>query len=226
MDNQSQLQTRGQGGTKRGTAIRRSGRITAQRLVHTARDMLTTENLERFTMRAVADRAGVGLANLQYYFPTRKDLARALYLDVGERYEAAYAACLASAPEEPLARLTAVLRWNMEDISQRSTQRFFIQLWALLGSLDDFEGDYIRELYAIDIGQLSAHIRALRPELSAIEIRQRATLIAALTEGLLLLIRDTDNDTGRRQALLEACVQAALAIATDTDPTNPAQESA
>lgn len=169
-------------------------------------------------MRAVADRAGVSLANLQYYFPNKKDLARALYLDVGEHYRATYAACLASAPEEPLARLTAILRWNMEDITRRSTQRFFIQLWALLGSLDDFEGEYLRELYAIDIEQLSEHIQALQPDLPATQIRQRATLVAALIEGLLLLIRDVDGDARRRQALVEACVQAALAIATGTDP--------
>lgn len=213
MDNQSRPKTGGPGGTKRGTATRRAGRITAQRLVQTARDMLTTENLERFTMRAIADRAGVSLANLQYYFPTRRDLARALYLDVGERYRVAYAACLASAPEEPVARLTAILKWNMEDITRHSTLRFFVQLWALLGSLDDFQGDYIRELYAIDIEQLSEHIHALQPAATASEIRQRATLIAALIEGLLLLIRDVGNDADRRQALLDTCVRTALAIA-------------
>ncbi len=221
MDYQLQPDTDGGKGTKRGTATRRAGRVTSQRLVQTAQDMLANENLERFTMRAVADRAGVSLANLQYYFPTRKDLARALYLDVGERYQAAYDACLATAPEEPLARLTAILRWNMEDVSRRSTQRFFIQLWALLGSLDDFEGDYIRELYAIDIEQLSHHIRNLKPDISAAETRQRATLIAALTEGLLLLLHDVDQDTERRKALLESCVQTGLAIANGASAPPP-----
>lgn len=206
----------GQSATKRGTATRRAGKATAARLVDAAHDMLSSENLERFTLRAVADRAGVSLANLQYYFPRKEDLARALYLDVGERYRTAYADCLAAAPREPRARLTAVLRWNMEDITRPATQQFFIQLWTLLGSLDDFQGAYIKALYAIDIQQLGEHIQAWQPQLPDAEARQRATLIASLIEGLMLLARDTDDELPRQQALLDACVQTCLAIARGT----------
>lgn len=206
-------QTSGHSGAKRGTATRQAGKATAARLVGAARDMLTSENFERFSLRAVADRAGVSLANLQYYFPRREDLARALYLDVGERYRDAYAACLATAPDAPLPRLEAILRWNLEDIARPATQQFFIQLWTLLGTLDDFEGVYIRELYAIDITQLSEHIRALEPAPDNREARRRATLIAALIEGLMLLVRDTDDAPDQKKALLEAGVQTALAIA-------------
>lgn len=212
MKNQLRPDT-GHSGTKRGTATRRAGKATAAKLVEAARDMLASENFERFSLRAVADRAGVSLANLQYYFPRKEDLARALYLDVGERYRVAYAACLAAAPDEPGARLEAVLRWNMEDIARPATQQFFIQLWTLLGSLDDFQGAWIRELYAIDITQLSEHIQALEPAPGEREARRRATLIAALIEGLMLLARDTDSDPDQKNALLEAGVQTALAIA-------------
>jgi len=57
-------------------------------------------------MRNVADRAGVSLANLQYYFTRRKDLAQAILQDVGDSYRAAYDECLAAAPDSPEERFS------------------------------------------------------------------------------------------------------------------------
>ncbi len=208
-------------GTKQGTATRSAGKRTAARLVQVARELLTTEPLEHFSMRAVADRAGVGLANLQYYFPRREDLARALYLDVGDRYAAAYTECLKTAPEDPVARFRAILRWNLHDITLKATRQFFIQLWALLGSIDGFEGHYLRELYAIDIAQLSEHLGAIHPAADSEDIHRRATVIAAMIEGLLLLVSDVEHDAGRRQALLDEAMNAALAIALNESRPAP-----
>ena len=124
-------------GVRQGTATRRAGRETAARLVAAAHEQLEVETLERFSMRNVAERAGVSLANLQYYFPRREDLLRALYQDLDTRYRAAYEEVLAQAPDDPVERFQAVLEYNMKDISKRSTRQFFMQLWALLGSIDN-----------------------------------------------------------------------------------------
>lgn len=199
-------------GTKKGTATRSSGKRTAARLVQVAHDLLATEPFENFSMRAVADRAGVGLANLQYYFPHREDLARALYLDVGDRYQAAYNRCLENAPEEPAERFKAILRWNMHDITLKSTRQFFIQLWTLLGSIDNYEGCYLHELYAIDINQLSEHISAIDPTADYDDLRRRATLIAAMIEGLLL-VGNLGQDPAATRTLLDQATETALAIA-------------
>ncbi|QIB64576.1 TetR/AcrR family transcriptional regulator [Kineobactrum salinum] len=209
----------GRQGTRHGTATRSAGKRTAARLVQAARELLTTEPLEHFSMRAVADRAGVGLANLQYYFPRREDLARALYLDVGDRYAAAYGDCLKTAPKDPVERFRTILRWNLHDITTKSTRQFFIQLWTLLGSIDGFDGKYLRELYAIDIAQLSEHLGAIHPAADGEDIYRRATVIAAMIEGLLLLVSDVEHDADRKQALLDEAMSAALAIAlSETRP--------
>ena len=191
-----------QPGVRQGTATRRGGRRTAARLLQAAQEMLGQDNFERFSLRAVADRAGVSLANLQYYYPKREDLARALCSEVGERYRNSYVDCLACAPEDPLQRLVAVLRFNLVDIRQRATRRFFIQLWALLGSIDDFEGAYLRELYRIDVDQLTEHLAPVAGTDSLPEQRRRATLIAALIEGLML-VQDCEPDEAASAALIE-----------------------
>jgi len=201
------------GGVRRGTATRKAGRETAARLVAAARELLETENYERFSMRSVAERAGVSLANLQYYFPRREDLAKALFNDIADRYTAAYEECLARAPEDPVERFRLVLRWNMEDIGKKSTRQFFIQFWALLGSLDDFKGRYLRELYAVDIGQLGEHIGAIHAGMDEREIRQRATLIAAMIEGLMVVTGDFGDTGGNSGILRAAALGTALEIA-------------
>jgi AcrR family transcriptional regulator len=178
--------------------------------------LLETENYERFSMRNVAERAGVSLANLQYYFPNREALARALLTDVAARYRAAYEACLANASEDPVERFQIVLRWNMEDIGQRSTRQFFIQLWALLGSLDNFGGGYLRDVYDLDVEQLAEHITAMQPHLSQGEITKRATLIAAMIEGLMVVTGDFGDARTKTSPLHAAALQTAMDIATKT----------
>jgi len=200
-------------GVRRGTATRRAGQVTAARIVEAAQVLLETDAYERFSMRSVAERAGVSLANLQYYFPKREDLAKALNLEVGKRYQAAYEDCLKDAPGDPVERFKVVLRYNMQDISKRPTRQFFIQLWALLGSLDDFRGQYLQQLYAIDIYQLQEPIKAIHPRMGDVELERRATLIAAMIEGLMVVSGDLQQQAANREALFEAAFETALAIA-------------
>jgi AcrR family transcriptional regulator len=200
-------------GVRTGTATRKAGQATAARIVQAAHELLETQNYERFSLRNVAELAGVNLANLQYYFPHREDLAKAMSLDVGIRYRAAYEICLEGAPADPVERFKVVLRHNMQDISNKSTRRFFVQFWALLGTLDNFNGRYLEELYAIDIYQLSEHIKAIQPTLTEQELERRATLIASMIEGLLVVTGDLRKNQALRNMLYEEAFDQALGIA-------------
>src|SRR5215510_1326659 len=84
-----------------GTGTRRSGRAAAQRILRSAHVLLAKGGGHtQFSMRNVAARAGIHLANLQYYFPTRDALLDALLQDVGRRYREAYQRRLAAAPAD------------------------------------------------------------------------------------------------------------------------------
>src|SRR6185312_3871426 len=131
--------------------------------------------------------AGLHLANLQYYFPTRDALVDALLQDVGQRYRAAYARCLAQAGADRTARFAAILNFNLEDVGKRATRRYFIQLWALLDGLDGHSGRRLKEMYALDIDQLTERIQELDAHASTTDVRRRATLLAAMIEGLMVV---------------------------------------
>ena len=171
----------------RSAATPRASNETAVRIVEAARELLLTEGYAQFSMRNVAGRAGVHLANVQYYFRTRDDLVRALLEDTGARYRASYDELRANAPADRIARFLAVIDFNLKDIAAWETRRYFIQLWALLTEIDGHSGHLMNDLYAIDIELLSECVTELVPEAEPAEVRRRASLIAAMIEGMVVV---------------------------------------
>ena len=173
--------------TKRAATGRRAGNDTAARVVLAARELLMTEGYAQFSMRNVAARAGLHLANVQYYYKTREDLVTALLDDTGERYRAAYEELRSKAPADREARFKAIIEFNLKDIATAATRRYFIQLWALLTEIDGRAGHLMQDLYAIDIQQLSECIADLVPDTEPAEVRRRASVLAALIEGMVVV---------------------------------------
>ena len=166
---------------------RRRENPTAQRLLDAAREVLTRDGSTAFSMRNVAQEAKLRLATVQYYFPTRDDLVRAMMRDTESRYRVAYEESLACVPAEPLERFKAILRFNLKDVANPVTRRWIMQMWALLSTLDAQSGTLHDEFYDMDISGLSTYIAELCPDTPAAEIRRRATLLAAMLEGLVVV---------------------------------------
>src|SRR6201992_2048215 len=112
--------------TKRTAKGRRAGNDTAARIVLAARELLMTEGYAQFSMRNVAARAGLHLANVQYYYKTREDLVEALVADTGERYRSSYAELRAKGPTEREARFEAIVEFTLKEIATSETRRYFI----------------------------------------------------------------------------------------------------
>lgn len=200
-------------GVRQGTATRRAGKATAARIVVAAREVLEQEDVARFTMRNIAERADISLANLQYYYKTRGDLIEALFIELEKTYQQAYEDHLSIVGTSPTERFKAVLNFNFNEITSSKTRRFFVQLWAVIGSLDDFSGAKFGQLYAIDIAQLSFPISALVPDESQEEITRRATLLAAVIEGLMIVGGEQDMNSPSTRSLLKSAEALAFRIA-------------
>ena len=181
---------------------------------------MISDGYAQFSMRSVAAKAGLHLANVQYYFPTPKDLVRGLMHDTGNRYQALYEKALTTAPVDPRSRFQAVLEFNLKDISSAHTRRFFTSLWALLTDIDGASNRLLSELYEIDIQQLHELIAPLDPNASPIEIRRRATLLAAMIEGLHIVQGAHSRNHGEMKHLMAQARSVGLLIAmgfsTDT----------
>ncbi len=183
------------------------------RILEVTREMLLHAEGGELTMRSVAARAGLHLNNVQYYFKTRYDLVKALIAYIGEHYQQAYDALLARVGTDPAVRFRSIVRFNLEDSFKTETRTLFVHLWALLNELDGRTGELIGELYAINIAQLSGALAAVYPDLSDEEIGRRVTLIAGLTEGLMLVRGSSWPSAPRTLKLLESAFTQAMRIA-------------
>jgi AcrR family transcriptional regulator len=138
-------------------------------------------------VRTVAAAAGMHLSNLQYYFPTRDALIRALLVHVQDYYMERYAERFAALPPDPMPRFVAMVDYLIEDIHSAETRRFFIQLWALLDSTDR-RARMLNALYAQHLENIGRYIRDINPALPPGALQQRAAMVAAMIEGMMLML--------------------------------------
>ena len=204
--------------TKRAATGRRAGNDTAARIVLAARELLMTQGYAQFSMRNVAARAGLHLANVQYYYKTREALVKALLDDTGERYRSSYQELRARGPTDREARFKAVVEFNLKDIATSETRRYFIQLWALLTEIDGRAGPLMNDLYAIDIQQLSDCIADLVPDTDAAEVRRRASILAAMIEGMVVVRGAHSRNPAELKKLMARAQGMAMQIALGLVP--------
>jgi AcrR family transcriptional regulator len=205
-------------GPRPGTATTAEGRATVARILEVTRELLTSPGVGELSMRSVADRAGLHLANVQYYFKTRNDLVHALIQDTGARYQQSYDELNARIGDDPVARFRAIVRFNIEDVFKRETRALFLRFWALMNELDDYSGRMLGELYAINTGQLSRALAAIYPLEAPEEILRRTTMIAALTEGLMMVRGARTARSIEGSQLIDRAFETAMTLAQSGSP--------
>lgn len=184
-------------------------------LLLAARRVLVEAGYTQFSLRNVAAAAGMHLSNLQYYFPTREALILRLLRHVEEEYERRYAEEFASLPPEPMPRFVAIVDYLIDDIHSAETRRFFIQLWALLDSTDR-EARLLNSLYSGHIHSLVRYIHEINPGLPQRVLQQRAAMIAAMIDGMMLMLDDAEAHTRRGEETIAVAMRRQIVrIATD-----------
>ncbi len=174
----------------------RKGKDREYAVLHAARRVLIESGYTQFSLRNVAAAAGMHLSNLQYYFPTRERLIEGLMTFVQEEYLARYAERFAALPPDPMPRFIAMVDYLVEDIHNPDTRRFFIQLWALLDTVGA-DARLLNQIYAQHISTLSGYIASINTGLRRGSRQQRATMIAAMIDGMMLMLDDADLYTRR-----------------------------
>lgn len=198
-----------------GKKLNRSGRETAIRIVEAAYEILRTGGYEEFSMQGIARRLGIRLSNVQYYFKSRQDLIKAVMSYVQQLYIHRYHQVLTQAEDSPEGRFRAVLEFNFEDIGDDDTRHFFIQLWPLLSTADNYSGELMQQLYETQLEYLSDRIREMVPAVSADEARIRAEIIAAMFEGFMVTAPASVDTAKHRRKLREDVIRTAFVIAQD-----------
>lgn len=155
-------------------------------ILHAARGLLAAEGYAGLSMRRVAADVGISLSNVQHYYKSRDALLEALLLytmDLFQKKMDGIAAAMTSA--SPIDRFLSTCDMFLEEITDPVTHAIFFELWAL-ASRNAFASGLMDKMLARERKTIFNMIRGLNPAIDDQEYMQRAVLMVAQIEGLML----------------------------------------
>lgn len=169
-----------------GTAVHAKGKQRVRDIIKTATSVLAFEGYSAFTMRTIAARLGVSLRNVQYYFPTKDDLFRAVVEEM-LRHDIRTALLVVQREElSDVERFKEFVDYSLRVNQGELVRGFQFELWAL-ATRDRFAArcrDRMTKAYCQFILRL---VKPLTPHLTLGEQRKKAAMILALLQGLPLI---------------------------------------
>ncbi len=163
------------------------GQHTSLAIALAAEKLLIEQGYHNFSMRKVAQTAGLTLGNLQYYFPNKDALIKAMLDNCIQRYLDRFEQTRAHAGEDPEAQFKAIITLVFKDLNRKTTTRFFPEVWSLsnhYGHAVKFM-DEMYEKYRLILIEVMALIN---PRLSEHQLQQLALFISSSIEGHTMFV--------------------------------------
>lgn len=183
-------------GLGKGAATSRKGKQRVQSILEAARSVLVEDGHSQFSLRNVANRAGMHLRNLQYYFPTRDRLIHALGDSFAQDYNRRLDAHLDGSGGGPLEQLEAMVDFYLIELQDPVARRQTMNEWALLSAEDEYVGHKLNEYYVERFSnRFVPLVRLLNPTRSTEGVISRSRIIAAIIDGLMIMV-DRDVSSG------------------------------
>lgn len=168
-----------------GTAVQAKGQQRVAEILQAARAVLVEDGYAALTTRKVAERVGVRQSNVQYYFPAKVDLVRALFEDSVARTARAVAERFAAGAASPEARLLGGIELFLETHDSLEEQRFQRELWALAAHDPDV-ATVMNQFYRRWVDLTARNLLLINPALDRATAQRRALLIVSVVDGLSL----------------------------------------
>ncbi|MBQ5949039.1 TetR/AcrR family transcriptional regulator [Massilia sp. ST3] len=195
-----------------GTTEKGMGR--AQDILHAARELLASEGYAGLSMRRVAQEVGMSLSNVQHYYGSKDVLVEALLLYTMDVFQAKMdSIALGMIGRPQVERFLTTVDMFLEEITDPVTHAVFFEIWAL-ASRHPFASDLMGKMLGRERKAIYGLIRGLHPDISDEEYMQRAVLMVAQIEGLMLFRLDRRERPEQYEAVRGAVRKVVLALAT------------
>jgi len=164
------------------TGLRAQGVRTRNAIIAVAKRVLLEGGALEFSLREVATRAGISVSNLQYYFPTRMAVLRAVVEPVIDTYLSEMQRAVTS--QLPLEERIALLaQQSLREITNAEASALWWH-FVSFAVIDDECSRLLDDWYETLTRAVAQLIRAAYPDYSAADCLHRATLLIAMTDGL------------------------------------------
>jgi AcrR family transcriptional regulator len=180
-------------GARPGTAVGEKGQARAREILRAARGILVESGYAALTTRRVAEAAGVRQSNVQYYYPTKTDLVRALFEETTRASIRDLDHRLAGASRSPKQVLIGSIDQFLQAHESPDYVAFLRELWAMAAH-DPAVADVMRGFYQHWVDVVAERVRQINPDLGLRRSQRRALLIVAMMDGLSLFQGASDLD--------------------------------
>lgn len=186
------------------------GRTRAADILDAAVRVLIEHGYNDFSLRRVAEDAGLRLGNLQHYFPSKDLLVRAMLDQVIETYLDRFSRIQRSG-FDPEQEFRAIVGTVFMDLNTRRTTVFFPELWSLANH-DRQVAAHMERMYSRYRELLGTSIARLNPGLDAVQVERLALFVSASLEGHTMFVGYRKPWRGQTAELLEIALGAFLTL--------------
>lgn len=186
----------------------------AHEILQAARTLLAAEGYAGLSMRAVASKVGISLSNVQHYYQSKDALLEASLQYTMELFQAKMDGI--SAEMQGATRIEQFLSTAdmfLDEITDPVTHAVFFEIWAL-ASRNAFASNLMDKMLGRERKAIYLLIRGLNPAISDDEYMQRAILMVAQIEGLMLFRLNRTTRNKEFQAVRDSVRKVLLNLAT------------
>ena len=163
------------------------GQQTAFTILQAAEELIIASGYHSFSLRKVADTAGITLGNLQYYYPSKDKLIAAMLDNSIQRYIDRFMEVRLEVGVDPKVQFVALIEEIMTDLNRKNTTMFFPEVWSLSNHyphaveiMDEMYGKYRDILIEV--------MAEMNPSLSPSQLHRLAVFISSSMEGHTMFI--------------------------------------
>ncbi len=186
----------------------------ANEILQAARALLAAEGYAGLSMRAVASKVGISLSNVQHYYQSKDALLEASLEYTMGLFQAKVDGIRDEMQDAPrIEQFLSMADMFLDELTDPVTHAVFFEIWALAA-----RNAFASELMAMMLGRerkaIYLLIRGLNPAISDDEYMQRAILIVAQVEGLMLFRLNRNTRNKEYQAVRNALRKVLVNLAT------------
>jgi AcrR family transcriptional regulator len=183
-------------------------------ILRAARKLLATDGYAGLSMRRVAAEAGMTLSNVQHYYASREALLESVLMATMDAFQARMDRISAEMSDRPrLDQFLSTTNMFLEEITDPGTHVLLFEIRAL-ASRNAFASSLMDRMLERERETVYNLIRGLNPAISDEEYMQRAILMVAQIEGLMLFRLDRALRSEQFMAVRAAVRKALLNLAT------------
>lgn len=198
-----------------------TGKATGESILSAAERVLVRFGHAGFTLKRVADEAGIAVGNLNYHFPTKDSLLARLIERTLAEFLHRFAAVPPHGDESTAERLGDLVVWFMDDSTTERYTHLFRELWAaalhsrtLKTSLADF--------YERSIAKVLDLVNSFPTQMPPQDLKLIVYFMCVISEGSTVLFGARRAASPLFVQLKRLARQAVINLATETQSTNKA----